>query len=89
MVVSMPSAILHSHTAQGLSEDHLYVKLFRNTPMKDVLINILHLPLNTAISRTEFLTNSKEKQILFTHGLPCQNSHFRNRKVVLGSALRL
>jgi hypothetical protein len=89
MVVSMPSAILHSHTAQGLSEDHLYVKLFRNTPKKDVLINILHLPLNTAISRTEFLMSSKGKQILFTRDLPCQNSHFRNGKVVLGSALRL
>lgn len=78
MVVSMPSAILQSHTAQGLSEDHLYVKLLRNTSKRDVLINTFHLPLNTVISRTEVLVNRKEKQILLTCELSFQNPHFRN-----------
>lgn len=74
MVVSMPSAILQSHPTQGLSEDHLYVKLLRNTSKRDVLIDTCHLPLNTAIFRTDFLMNRKDKQILLTCELSFQDT---------------
>lgn len=81
MAVSAPSAILQSHPTQGLSEDHLYVKLLRNTSKRDALIDTCHLPLNTANFRTDFLKNKKDQQILLACELPFQDPHFRNRKL--------
>lgn len=62
-----------SYTEQGLFEDHVCVKVFRYTSKKDILINILYLLPNPAITKTELLIICKEKKSC----LPVSSSCFR------------